>query len=97
MDTTCWSFETYTALSDYTQTCYLPQGEYTLVCSDSYGDGWNGAKITFEGVTYCDNFDQGSEMQVQVIITGGWGIPYSGNENAGKRRCFWCAFMSQAF
>ena len=51
------------------KTCKLSPGEYTLVCADVYGDGWNGAQVTIQGVKYCDNFDHGSEMIVQVNIT----------------------------
>ena len=66
---------------EQTKTCNLPAGEYTLVCTDSYGDGWNGAQVTIQGVKYCNNFNAGSEMQVQVIIE-------ADNLGAGKRHCF---------
>ena len=66
-----------------TKTCNLSPGEYTLVCDDSSGDGWNGAQLTIQGVKYCDNFDQGSVMMVQVNITGDFGTPVNGNGNAG--------------
>jgi hypothetical protein len=55
---------------EYHKFCLLPQGENTLSCIDSYGDGWHGGKITIQGKTYCETFMQGDEMTVQVIIGG---------------------------
>ena len=48
------------------------------MCSDSYGDGWHGGKVIIQGEHYCDSFDQGPEMLVQVNIKGDWGMPVSG-------------------
>ena len=64
------------------KTCSLSPGEYTLVCADSYGDGWNGAQLTIQGVTYCDDFIQGPEKMVQVTITDSWSPATEANGNA---------------
>ena len=55
---------------DYHKSCLLPEWANTLSCKDSYGDGWNGGKITIQGKTYCETFTQGHEMTVQVIVEG---------------------------
>ena len=68
-----------------TKTCALSPGEYTLICADSYGDGWNGAQLTIQGVTYCDDFTDGSEMMAQVTITDSWSPATETNGNAGIR------------
>ena len=39
---------------------------YFLHCNDSYGDGWDGAFITINGVNYCDDFLDGSE-QIETL------------------------------
>ena len=85
MDATC-NGEEYSAAAGEEQTtsCALYPGEYTLVCADSYGDGWNGAHLTIQGVRYCDNFYDGNEMEVKVIITGDWSMPASGNGISGN-------------
>ena len=71
---------------DQNITCNLPPGEYTLICSDSWGDGWNGGHVTIQGVKYCENFNQGSQMLAQVNIISGWVMPVNDNVNNGKRR-----------
>ena len=90
LDTTCTSEQTYSSNSEHTKTCNLFPREYTLVCTDSYGDGWNGAQITIQGVIYCDNFNDGSEMKVEVNITRGVVMPVTENDSGspGKKHCF---------
>ena len=95
LGTTCTSGTVSSSWSEQIKTCSLSPGEYTLVCTDSYGNGWNGARVTIQGVKYCDKFIDGSEMQVQVIITGGFGMPVNGNGGTGKKECFCCSFMTQ--
>ena len=85
LDTTCTSGATTPSNSEKITTCHLLPGEYTLVCSDSYGDGWNGAQVTIQGVKYCDNFNSGSEMQVQLIITNDGSISVNANGVSGNR------------
>lgn len=40
---------------DYTFTSGVT---YTLVCIDSYGDGWHGGYVKIDGVKYCETFFQ---------------------------------------
>ena len=65
------------------------------MCTDSYGDGWDGAQVTIQGVKYCDNFHHGSEMQVQVIILGGYCLEVQDDGEAGKMHCFCWSLISQ--
>ena len=97
LDTTCTSEQTYSHNSEYTKTCNLSPGEYTLVCTDSYGDGWNGAQIIIQGVKYCDTFNQGSEMLVQLTITsvGVMPVTANGNDSPGKKHYSWCFLTTQ--
>ena len=48
--------------------CSLPSGQYTLVCKDSYGDGWHGGFIMISGKTYCESFDSGFSETHEVMI-----------------------------
>ena len=48
--------------------CSLPSGQYTLVCKDSYGDGWHGGFIMISGKTYCETFDSGFSETHEVMI-----------------------------
>ena len=66
------------------KTCALSPGEYTLICSDSFGDGWGDGQLTIQGVTYCDDFTEGSEMTTQVTITGSWRQASEANRSIGK-------------
>jgi hypothetical protein len=46
--------------SDVETSCCLPlDGSSTLVCSDSYGDGWNGGFLMIAGAQYCSTFSAG--------------------------------------
>ena len=94
LDTSCTSDQVYSSDSEITKTCALSPGEYTLICTDAFGDGWNGGQITIQGVNYCNDFNYGSEKMVQVIITDGSGIirdvsgmSIKGNVSACKRQC----------
>jgi len=44
------------------EDCKLKAGDYTLKCIDTYGDGWNGAFMTIDGVMYCKDFTSGHLM-----------------------------------
>merc|ERR1719188_697605 len=46
----------------YSISCGLPSGSYTLLCECSYGDGWHGGYIDICGSRYCADFNSGSSM-----------------------------------
>ena len=82
---TCSSAQIYLPFQDFNEQCCLAPGMYNLTCVDSYGDGWSGAEITIQGVTYCDDFTEGTEMMAQVTVTESWSSATEENGNAGKR------------
>ena len=88
LDTGCTSDPGYSSNSEITKACALSPGEYTLVCTDSYGDGWNGGQIIIQGVNYCDDFNDGSEKMVQVIITDGSGMSIKDNVSDCQRHFY---------
>merc|ERR1712241_1214519 len=49
----------------YSKTCSTPRPA-TLVCKDSYGDGWHGAYIEIEGKKYCEGFKSGRQWFDQI-------------------------------
>ena len=55
---------------DYTQLCGAEEGNYTLTCKDSDGDGWNGNYIEIKEQPYCKDFTNGYEHTVSVNIKG---------------------------
>ena len=57
----CTSTRTYGSFEVYSQVCCLPNGDYSLTCKDSFGDGWYGGYITIKGNRYCENFVSGFE------------------------------------
>ena len=65
---TCFSDRTYFSYSEYSQTCNLTPGEYTLRCMDSYGDGWDGAVFEINGKKYCESFTSGRSMIVSITL-----------------------------
>ena len=54
---------------EYTKTCTVLPGEYTLTCKDSGEDGWQGGFIEIQGTQYCRGFQSGFQETVQVTIT----------------------------
>ena len=54
----------------YTQTCNLPPGNYELICSNSYGDGWHGGYIEIQGNLYCDDASSFSTETHTITVTG---------------------------
>ena len=54
----------------YTDQCCLAAGTHNLICQDSYGDGWHGGFIEFDGNRYCDDFTNGYEFSIPVNISG---------------------------
>merc|ERR1712046_462687 len=49
------------------ESCFLVGGtEYTLTCTDTFGDGWHGGYITVEGTDYCGDFVSGA-TQVETF------------------------------
>ena len=52
----------------------MADGDYELICKDSYGDGWNGGYITINGKRYCGkdkhdkyNFRRGRDKSVYPV------------------------------
>ena len=67
-----WSLgSTCTREPGFHQICNLNPGLYTLICTDSFGNGWSISQVTVQGVTFCENFNDGYEMLVQLNITRG--------------------------
>lgn len=62
--------------SEYSQTCCLPAGEYTLKCSSgcwrwpNWCKGWFGGYLTIGGTEYCRDFLSGREQ----VVTVPWGL-----------------------
>ena len=56
----------------FVEECCIEPGDYTLKCLEKEdGDGWNsGSSVVIQGETYCDDFTDGSQMSVDVTITG---------------------------
>jgi len=56
--------------------CLDPAQRYTLHCSDSYGDGWNGAYVTAFGQQFCGGFrgvSQEEEIIPRLAVASGGG------------------------
>jgi len=67
---------TYADNNVYTQSCCIPDGDYVLVCGDSYGDGWHGASLEIDGQVYCDDFSTGyAQTESVTVSTGGTNPP----------------------
>ena len=66
---TCSSNQAYYSNSEYSQTCNLAAGEYTLQCLDSFGDGWHRGYIEIQGKKYCKTLT-GKSMNATVPIFG---------------------------
>lgn len=61
---------TYASNTDYEVTdCQIEGGDYVLNCIDSYGDGWNGATATINGVAYCADFTSGAGEDPGRLMT----------------------------
>jgi len=58
----------YESDSLYTTNCCIPSGQHTLMCNDSYGDGWHGAYMLIDGTKYCEDFHDGPVMSVVVDL-----------------------------
>jgi hypothetical protein len=56
--------------------CFTMSGEYTITCSDSYGDGWNGYQVKFDGVEKCAGFTSGS-TKIDTLTVNVSGIKYT--------------------
>ena len=67
---TCTSDLAYDNNQEYSKTCNLSPGLYTLECLDSYGDGWHGGYIEILGTKYCESFTSGRSKNVAVTIPG---------------------------
>jgi len=48
--------------------CCLPDATYTIHCYDSYGDGWNGAFLTFGNAEKCTGFDNGNALDDTLTV-----------------------------
>jgi len=55
----------------YDTECCQPAGDYTLTCTDSYGDGWHGGYIQVGSspARICENFRTGSSQTQTVAHT----------------------------
>ena len=51
-------------------SCCFTAGTYTISCTDSYGDGWNGHKLFVGEVQKCDPFNAGNGAADELIVTG---------------------------
>ena len=60
---TCSSSQTYEDNTEYSKTCCVTSGTFSLNCKDSYGDGWEGGYIEIQGSKYCDNFSSGLKVR----------------------------------
>ena len=67
---TCDSTQEYASNEQYTESCCLAPGEYTLSCQDSYGDGWHGGFLEIQGNKYCEDFGTGKLATHQVTLAG---------------------------
>ena len=61
---TCDSKDEYDNYKEDTQKCCVAkdQGEITITCKDSYGDGWHGGYLAINGKKYCEDFFTGKEF-----------------------------------
>ena len=68
----CYAKKVGTEINVYEEECCLEPGQYTLTCLEKEdGDGWKtGSSVVIQGETYCDDFTDGSEMSVDIAITG---------------------------
>ena len=68
-----WTLNGVTYGAPASENISLPAGTYTIVGSDSYGDGWNGGEMTVvdagSGTSYSLVVD-GSEASIDVEVTG---------------------------
>lgn len=57
--------------STYNSECCMTDGDYILTCTDSYGDGWNGAYIHVGGVKMCGSFTSGASQTHPFTVSAG--------------------------
>jgi len=55
-NTDCVSEDPYPSHTVINQKCCLPPGEHSLLCIDSFEDGWTGGYLKVNGKTFCKNF-----------------------------------------
>ena len=69
----CTSNQVYESRQIYTEECCQLEGDYRLLCKDSYGDGWNGGYIEINGTQYCtySDFETGHEHEVIDVAMPG--------------------------
>lgn len=65
---TCSSNKTYLSHKDASEKCCLNEGQYQLICKDLYGNGWDGAYLTFLGKRYCEDFTDGNLLTKNITI-----------------------------
>ena len=66
----CANSQTYKSKQIYTEKCCQLEGEYELICKDSFGDGWHGGYLEIDGTKYCTDFKQGSEQATEAPMSG---------------------------
>ena len=59
-----------TANGDTPTTCCAPEAGYTVVCTDSAGDGWDGYQLYLSGVEVCGSFTSGASKSDTFALEG---------------------------
>jgi len=70
------------AIRDHTsQTydCCLPEGNFQVVCMDTWGDGWHGGYLEIDGRNYCQSFGTGHEKRETLVAGTHMAVELSGN------------------
>ena len=69
---TCNSKDEYDNYKEDTQKCCVAkdQGEITITCKDSYGDGWHGGYLEINGKKYCASFESGTKFTDKLSLDG---------------------------
>ena len=68
-----WTLNGVTYGAPASENISLPAGTYTIVGSDSYGDGWNGGEMTVVDLGSGTSYSlvvEGSEASIDVEVTG---------------------------
>ena len=65
-----WAKGFYSNSKIYNSICCLDTGYHTLVCKDSYGDGWPAGYLEINGHTYCNHFTSGYQEIKQLTFGG---------------------------
>merc|ERR1719204_1476531 len=59
-----WHVESYLSNTEVCSKgdteCCGEKGQFAVICEDTYGDGWNGYRLYFDGKEVCEDFTAGS-------------------------------------